>query len=315
MKKIIPLVISMAIIFTLAACKATSANSRITDGISYSQSEKAFLEEMKNKGYENIKIYDESELSDDILINRTNGEEIIVERTFGVVTNQTEPGDGMIINPDKRCVNDGQTYISYKNIGFETDYGMIIATYSLYNPETVWTDDILERYDYPIVGAAYSFATNEKSIRPKGTTGTALVSTPVQPTENLTKPTEKAVKTVKNSVKPTEASLKSNSLGEFRITAYCSCPICCGEYAYNRPIDENGNSIVYGASGERLVQGVSVAADTSILPFGTKIQINGHTYVVQDIGGAIQGNSIDVYFENHSDALAFGVKYADVKIV
>lgn len=37
-------------------------------------------------------------------------------------------------------------------------------------------------------------------------------------------------------------------LGEFRITAYCSCEICCEQYADNRPLDENGNEIVYGAA-------------------------------------------------------------------
>lgn len=154
MKKIISLVISIAIIFTLAACKATPASEKIDDGISYSQSEKAFLKEMKAKGYENIKVYDESELSDDILISRTNGEDVIVERTLGVVTNQTEPGDGMIINPDEYCAENGQTYVNYQDVGFATHYGMIIVTYSLYNPKTAWTDDILERYDYPINGVA-----------------------------------------------------------------------------------------------------------------------------------------------------------------
>ena len=152
MKKIISFVFSIAIIFTLVACKVTPTSGKIADGISYSQSEKAFLEEMKAKGYENIKIYDESELSDDILINRTDGEEIIVERTLGVVTNQKEPGDGIIINPDKYCADNGQTYINYENMGFTTSYGMIIVTYCLYNPETSWTDDIIERYDYPIAG-------------------------------------------------------------------------------------------------------------------------------------------------------------------
>lgn len=152
MKKIISFVFLIAIIFTLAACKVTPASGKIADGISYSQSEKVFLEEMKAKGYENIKIYDESELSDDILINRVNNKEVIVERTLGVVTNQTEPGDGIIINPDKYCVDNGQTYISYENMGFATRYGMIIVTYCLYNPKTSWTDDIIERHDYPIAG-------------------------------------------------------------------------------------------------------------------------------------------------------------------
>lgn len=158
----------------------------------------------------------------------------------------------------------------------------------------------------------YAFITNGKFAKSKEVVKSIPVSTTALATENLTKTTEKTDKIVGDSAKPTEVSLKNNSLGKFRITAYCSCPICCEEYAYNRPTDDSGKSIVYGASGERLVQGVSVAADTSILPFGTEILIDGHTYVVQDIGGAIQGNRIDVYFEKHSDALAFGVKYADV---
>ena len=64
-------------------------------------------------------------------------------------------------------------------------------------------------------------------------------------------------------------------LGKFRITAYCSCEICCGKWAENRP-----DGIVYGASGEELVAGVSCA---SPLPFGTVVEIEGvGTYIVQD---------------------------------
>ncbi len=102
------------------------------------------------------------------------------------------------------------------------------------------------------------------------------------------------------------------SLGEFKLTAYCSCKICCNEYALNRPIDEDGNEIVYGAIGERLIEGYSIAVDPDIIPYGAEIIINGHTYKAQDCGGAIKGNRIDVYFENHEDALEFGVQYANV---
>ncbi len=31
------------------------------------------------------------------------------------------------------------------------------------------------------------------------------------------------------------------SLGEFRLTAYCSCEKCCDGWAKNRPLDKNGN--------------------------------------------------------------------------
>ena len=102
------------------------------------------------------------------------------------------------------------------------------------------------------------------------------------------------------------------SLGEFRLTAYCSCELCCGKWALNRPIDENGDEIVYGAIGERLTEGYSIAVDPKVIPYRTEVIINGHTYKAQDCGGAIKGNRIDVYFEDHQAALNFGVQYAEV---
>lgn len=105
---------------------------------------------------------------------------------------------------------------------------------------------------------------------------------------------------------------KTISLGEYRLTAYCSCEKCCGEWAKNRPLDENGNPIIYTASMNVAKQGVTVAADTSVLPFGTVLLIDGHEYIVQDRGGAIKGNRIDVYFESHEEALQFGVQYKEI---
>lgn len=105
---------------------------------------------------------------------------------------------------------------------------------------------------------------------------------------------------------------KPVSLGNFKLTAYCKCKICCNEYAYNRPVDKNGNEIVYGAIGEELKEGYSIAVDPSVIPYRSKVIINGKVYEAQDCGGAIKGNRIDVYFEDHNDALEFGVQYAEV---
>ena len=57
------------------------------------------------------------------------------------------------------------------------------------------------------------------------------------------------------------------SLGEFKLTAYCSCEKCCGKWALNRPKDENGKDIVYGSTGNILVAGTAIlaAADYSII--------------------------------------------------
>ena len=49
--------------------------------------------------------------------------------------------------------------------------------------------------------------------------------------------------------------------------------------------------------------------------FGTKVVINGVTYTVEDRGGAIQGNRIDIYMNSHAEALAWGVRYVEVEVL
>ena len=100
---------------------------------------------------------------------------------------------------------------------------------------------------------------------------------------------------------------KPVSLGKFKLTAYCPCEECCGKWANNRP-----DGIVYGAIGEELKEGYSIAVDPNVIKYRTEVIINGKTYKAQDCGGAIKGNRIDVYFENHNDALEFGVQYAEI---
>lgn len=108
-------------------------------------------------------------------------------------------------------------------------------------------------------------------------------SAPILPLPDETKPPEEAWTTV-------------------TATAYCPCEKCCGVWAENRP-----DGIVYTASGAEAVQGVTIAADWSIYPPGTVLFVEGlGEMVVQDRGGAIQGQKIDVYFESHDDALQFG---------
>lgn len=95
-----------------------------------------------------------------------------------------------------------------------------------------------------------------------------------------------------------------------KITAYCSCDICCGEWAYNRP-----DGVVYGASGVELVPGYSVAADISLYPFGTILHINGKDYRVDDTGSAVKGNVIDVYVTSHQEAVDYAVAYETVDVI
>lgn len=107
-----------------------------------------------------------------------------------------------------------------------------------------------------------------------------------------------------------EPEVELESLGEFRITAYCACEICCGEWALNRP-----NGIVYGAAGVELEAGVSCA---SPLPLGTVVEVEGlGEYVVQDrlatwVVDKYGENLIDIYFDDHEAAKEFGLQYHNV---
>lgn len=118
----------------------------------------------------------------------------------------------------------------------------------------------------------------------------------------------------KNEPEKIEA-ISKKSLGEFRLTAYCSCEKCCGKWALNRPKDENGNDIVFGSTGTVLIPGISIAVDPSVIPCGSKVEINGNTYMAHDTGSGIDGNCIDVYHDNHQKAVEFGLQYAKVFLI
>ena len=104
-------------------------------------------------------------------------------------------------------------------------------------------------------------------------------------------------------------------LGEFAIVAYCACEECCGEWALDRPTDENGEPIVYTASGEEAKAGVTVAVDPDVIPLGSKVYIEElGWYVAQDTGN-FSGKVVDVYFNDHAAACEFGRRDAVVGIM
>lgn len=68
------------------------------------------------------------------------------------------------------------------------------------------------------------------------------------------------------------------------------------------------------ASGAKTKPGVTVAADRSI-PFGTRIFIPSHGLrIVEDRGGAIRGNKIDICFKTRDEALRFGRRQVQVMV-
>lgn len=94
---------------------------------------------------------------------------------------------------------------------------------------------------------------------------------------------------------PVTTTESGDCIGTFTITAYCGCKKCSGG---------SGKT----ASGTTPTEGRTIAADTSILPFGTQVVIGGVVYTVEDRGSGVTGNHIDIFFATHKKAMAFGRK-------
>ena len=108
--------------------------------------------------------------------------------------------------------------------------------------------------------------------------------------------------TSRSSTLPRTSSTSTTGGTVYKITAYCPCSKCCGK--------TSGRT----ASGTKATAGRTVAA-SSKFAFGTKLNIGGHVYTVEDRGGAINGNKIDIFVNTHAEALQWGVRYLSVSVV
>lgn len=86
------------------------------------------------------------------------------------------------------------------------------------------------------------------------------------------------------------------------ITAYCACTNCCGP-----------NATGLTAAGRPPVQGITIAGPRAF-PLGTKVSINGHSYVVQDRTAKRYDGRWDIYFARHQDALNFGKQTNNITV-
>lgn len=131
---------------------------------------------------------------------------------------------------------------------------------------------------------------------------TVISEVVVQEPVNKIVQVQKKVQTTRSSDMPRTTTTAVIDGETYKITAYCSCAKCCGK--------TTGRT----ASGTQATAGRTVAAPAKFA-FGTKLNIGGHIYTVEDRGGAIQGNRIDIYVSSHSAALQWGVKYLPVSVV
>ena len=81
--------------------------------------------------------------------------------------------------------------------------------------------------------------------------------------------------------------------------------------AYNATVEQCGKADGITASGTYVTEGRTVACND--FPFGTKLLIGENVYVVEDRCG--YDNVVDIYFENHHDAINWGRRTMEVTVV
>lgn len=90
-------------------------------------------------------------------------------------------------------------------------------------------------------------------------------------------------------------------IDDCELTAYCSCYECSEGYGG------------VTASGVIAQANHTIAVDPDVIPLGSWVEINGHQYHAEDVGGGVNGNHIDIYFDSHDVAVEFGRQVANVR--
>lgn len=112
-----------------------------------------------------------------------------------------------------------------------------------------------------------------------------------------------------------EAKIADHPVGVCEITAYCTCVKCCGIWSEEHPSRQGTDYVQLTATGTRPTAGRTVAVDPTVIPLGSVVMINGVGYVAEDTGNAVKGNVVDIYFDDHQEAVQFGRQTATVSYI
>lgn len=84
---------------------------------------------------------------------------------------------------------------------------------------------------------------------------------------------------------------------------YCPCRACSEGWGRHT------------CTGAVATAGHTIAVDPRVIPYGSKVMINGVVYTAEDRGGAVRGNHIDIFFNTHAETRQHGTQSAEVYLV
>ena len=93
------------------------------------------------------------------------------------------------------------------------------------------------------------------------------------------------------------------SMGEFKITYYCSCDECSDGWGTQT------------ATGNHCEEGRTVAVDPNVIAYGTRIKVGKNVYIAEDCGGGVCGDHLDIYVDYHEVTERLGVQYKKIWLI
>lgn len=167
-----------------------------------------------------------------------------------------------------------------KDIKNHVMYGMIIGLGMICGLSMFIVNDTSKMYknlfnDYSVMSKEY-IALNEK-LEQKETT----------------------IKMLENEIEQLNAQPKWTAIGKFRITAYGNDCVGCTGLTKSGTVPQEGRTI---------------AVDPTVIPLGSEVYFNGNIYIAEDIGGAIKGNVIDLFYGTEQESIDYGVQYHTVYV-
>ncbi len=272
-----------------------------------------------------IKIKFSNGLEMDVRTNKTNVKDILKENHILLLDDEiVEPKDNIDFTKTIRIKKQEEDIKNEQILSLQ--FEEIVNSY-----ENVIEKIVIEKKEIPfktINRTADAYASNNKSIIiQEGKKGLREVKSRVKynngveidrvelSSKIIKKPVDKIVQLLPNIISrgggrygfnlAAQASNRRSFPLNVNASAYCACISCCGKT----------NAIT--ASGKKAKANYTIAASRTY-PFGTIFYIDymkntpsGGWYVVQDRGGAITDNKIDIFFDTHSDALKFGRRNLD----
>ena len=208
-----------------------------------------------------------------------------VEIPFETITKEAE---GTTDNSNNTVITEGENGL--KEITYKVKYRNEVEI-----ERTVLQENIIKEPINKVIQVNKKVTTTRSSTERKKTQNSATTSK-----TNTAKTTNTTTKSTNTIAKKVEG--KTPIVKKFNTSAYCAYDKCCGK----------ANGIT--SSGNKASSWYTIAAGSNY-PIGTIIYIpylkdkpNGGWFVVQDRGGAISNNKLDIYMGTHLQALQYGRK-------